>query len=139
MIDRYREGWVPGVEPEKVLEPDFDSLNERVSELLDRAEITQALDEIWQRVRRLNRYVEESKPWELAKEASEMGRLDQVLYSLAEGLRVVSLLLHPFMPATTDTLLDSLGEEGRELRQFGSLAGGQEVKAIEPLFPRVEA
>ena len=70
-------------------------------ELLDRVELTNALDEIWQRVRRLNRYVEEQAPWQLAKDPARAGELDRVLATLAEGLRVVSVLLHPYLPDST--------------------------------------
>jgi hypothetical protein len=63
---------------------------------MDRAELTQALDAIWQRVRRLNRYVEEQAPWQLAKDDARAGDLDRVLRTLAEGLRVVTVLLWPW-------------------------------------------
>ena len=74
--------------------------------LLDRAEITQALDRIWARVRRLNRYVEEQAPWKLAKDPEQAELLNTVLRSLAEGLRVVTVLLAPYMPESTAKLLD---------------------------------
>ncbi|MGZ5314012.1 MAG: methionine--tRNA ligase, partial [Solirubrobacterales bacterium] len=64
---------------------------------------------------------------------------DQVLYSLAEGLRVTTLLLHPFVPETAETLLGALGEEGRELAELGSRGGGQRVEKLAPLFPKLEA
>ena len=74
MIDRYRDGVVPEVDVDPALAADFDGLRRaRSSELLDRAEITQALERIWQRVRRLNRYVEERAPWQLAKDESQGG------------------------------------------------------------------
>ena len=68
MIERYRDGAVAPGEVDAALREDFVGLAERVSEHLDRAELTLALDEIWQRVRRLNRYVEEQAPWQLAKD-----------------------------------------------------------------------
>src|SRR6185437_10770426 len=93
MIVRYRDGIVSGgLDP--ALAEDFDGLDERVSGLLDGVELTNALDEIWQRVRRLNRYVEEQAPWQLAKDPARAEDLDRVLATLAEGLRVVSVLLH---------------------------------------------
>ena len=58
------------------------------AELIDRAELTLALDEIWQRVRRLNRYVEEQAPWQLAKDEARADELDRVLGTLVEGLRM---------------------------------------------------
>src|SRR5436190_3715112 len=90
MIGRYREGRVPEAEPAAALAADFEGLADTVRGRLDRAELTLALEEIWARVRRLNRFVEEEAPWNLAKDESAARRLDQVLYSLAEGLRVVT-------------------------------------------------
>ena len=68
MLGRYTDSTVPTVDPDPVLAADFDGLVAEVSALLDEAEITQALERIWQRVRRLNRYVEETAPWQLAKD-----------------------------------------------------------------------
>jgi methionyl-tRNA synthetase len=90
------------------------------------------------RVRRLNRYVEENRPWDLAKDPDQSGELDAVLYNLAEGLRVVTLVLHAYMPGTADRLLAALGEDGRELAAFGSRSGGQRVEKVPPLFPKIE-
>ena len=92
---------MPDSEPDPVLEEDFAGLTEQVSALLDTAEITQALDLIWQRVRRLNRYVEERAPWKLARDPDAARELDTTLRSLADGLRAVTVLLHPYMPSTT--------------------------------------
>jgi methionyl-tRNA synthetase len=141
MLDRYRDGELPEGEPDPELAGGADGLAdlvERVSALLDRAELTQALEEIWMRVRRLNRYVEENRPWDLAKDPGQAGRLDAVLYNLAEGLRVVTLVLHAYMPETADRLLAALGEDGRELAAFGSRGGGQQVEKVPPLFPKIE-
>ena len=71
MIARYRDGATPDAEPDAALAADFDGLAAEVFELLDQAEITQALERIWQRVRRLNRYVEEQAPWKLAKDPEQ--------------------------------------------------------------------
>jgi methionyl-tRNA synthetase len=142
MIERYRDGVVPDAEPDPDLtggEASLGGVEARVSELLDDAELTQALEEIWARVRRLNRYVEESRPWDLAKDESASDRLDQVLYNLAEGIRVLALLLYPYMPETTARLLDALGEPGRELASFGSRGGGQRTGQLPALFPKTDA
>ena len=77
--------------------------------LLDRLEVTQALELIWQRVRRLNRYVEERAPWQLARDPEAAGALDETLASLAEGMRVVSVLLHPYIPRAARELLEAIG------------------------------
>jgi methionyl-tRNA synthetase len=146
MVARYREGVVPGggaagavghagageagggdagAGMDPILAADFAGLAQRVAELIDRVELTNALDEIWQRVRRLNRYVEEEAPWQLAKDPSRAGDLDRVLGTLIAGLRVVSTLLHPYLPASTERLLAALAEPV--------------LAPIEPLFPRIEA
>jgi len=137
MVARYRDGLVPDADPDPLLTADFDGLVSRVSALLDEAQISQALEEIWVLVRRLNRYVEESQPWVLAKEEGDSERLDQVLYSLIEGLRVLTLLLHPYLPNSTATLAEAMSQPGLELAQFGSRPGGQTVEKIEPLFPKL--
>jgi methionyl-tRNA synthetase len=139
MIGRYREGTVPQAEADPALAGDFDGAVERVRDLLDGAELTQALEEIWRLVRRLNQYVEETRPWDLAKDPAEADRLDRVLYGLAEGLRITTLLLHPYMPASTSKLLQAIGESGRELGEFASRDGGQRIESLPPLFPKVDA
>ena len=137
MIGRYRDGTVPDAQAEDALASEFDGAPDRVRAALDEAELTQALEEIWKLVRRLNQYVEETKPWELAKEDSAAERLDSVLYGLAEGLRVTTLLLHAYMPETTGRLLDALGEQDRALVDFGSRGGGQSLGELPPLFPKL--
>jgi methionyl-tRNA synthetase len=137
MIGRYRDGVVPEAEAEDALASEFAGAPDRVRSVLDDAQLSQALEEIWRLVRRLNQYVEETKPWELSKDESAGERLDSVLYGLAEGLRVTTLLLHAYMPETTDRLLDALGETGRELAEFGTRSGGQTLGELAPLFPKL--
>jgi methionyl-tRNA synthetase len=125
-----------GVDPEPAA--DFDGLAGLVCERLDRADLTAALDEIWQRVRRLNRYVEERAPWQLARSKERADELDLTLRSLAEGLRVVTVLLYPYMPATAERLLQALGQPEIELdgARFGARGGSARVTGIPPLFPK---
>jgi methionyl-tRNA synthetase len=141
MIGRYRDGVVPEAEPRGELAGDFDGLAAAVCARIDRVELTAALDEIWQRVRRLNRYVQDEQPWQLAKDEAAAGRLDQVLYGVAEGMRVVSVLLHPFMPESTERLLAALGREDRSIAgaRLGGAPGGAQTGELGQLFPRVEA
>ena len=140
MIGRYRDGTVPEADPDRDLASAFEGLAERVQELLDDAELTGALDQIWQRVKRLNRFVQDEEPWKLAKDDANAGRLDEVLYGLAEGLRVVSVLVHPFMPSSSERLLSALRREERALdtARFGAAPGGARTGELGQLFPRVE-
>jgi methionyl-tRNA synthetase len=124
MVQRYRDGVVPAVATDPALDAELDGLPAEVAALMDRAEPTQALEHIWRRVRRLNRYVEEQAPWVLARDSADAERLDQVLASLIEGLRTVNVMLEPFMPETTAKLRTALGSPGGA------------VEPLEPLFPK---
>jgi methionyl-tRNA synthetase len=139
MIVRYRDGALTEGQLDGALRHDFDGLVERVSGLIDNVELTAALDEVWQRVRRLNRYVEEQAPWQLAKAPGTDQQLDLVLRSLVEGLRVVSVLLYPYLPASAERLLTALGAPDLSLR--GAVFGGgaiTNVSPLDPLFPKIE-
>ncbi len=138
MVERYRAGVVPVGALDALLAEDFEGVVPRFCELLDRAELTQALEEAWKLVRRLNRYVEETRPWELAKDEADPERLDEVLYNLVEGLRVTTLLLVPYLPRTSETLLAALAEDSRELAELGSRPGGQSAQRVAQLFPKIE-
>jgi methionyl-tRNA synthetase len=137
MVARYRDGHVPDVDVDPDLAGEFDGLADRVVERIDRIELTPALDEIWRRVRRLNRYVEEQAPWTLAKDPERADDLDRVLRTLAEGLRVVAVLLAPWIPGSAEKLLGALGAPDISLAnaRFGSGTIGA-VTALEPLFPK---
>jgi len=143
MVVRYRDGVVATVDVDPVLVPDFDGLTPRVEELFGRAELTLALEEIWERVRRLNRYVEEQAPWQLAKDPARASELDRVLGTLVEGLRVVAVLLWPYLPASCERLLAALGAdaggEALDLSLAGATLGAgriERVERIESLFPK---
>jgi methionyl-tRNA synthetase len=137
MVHRYRDGTVPSAEPDPELVAVIDPMVGEVCELLDRADLTGALDAIWQRVRRLNRYVEEQAPWVLAKDAARAAELDRVLASLGEGLRVVAVALHPWIPESVGKLLGALGAPELELDGARMTAGRlASVATLQPLFPK---
>ncbi|HXD57407.1 MAG TPA: methionine--tRNA ligase [Thermoleophilaceae bacterium] len=138
MIGRYRAGVVPDATPAELDE--LSGLPGRVSERLDAVDLTGALEEIWEAVRRLNRYVQDEEPWKLAKDEANAQRIDQILYSLAEGLRSVSVLLSAYMPDTADRLLQALGQPdlGLDSAEYGARPGGAQVSDLAPLFPRIE-
>jgi methionyl-tRNA synthetase len=137
MLLRYRKGEVPASDVDELLAADFAGLPARIAALVDRAELTTALDEIWQRVRRLNRYVEEQAPWRLAKDEGHAADLDRVLRTLAEGLRAVTVLLWPYLPASSERLLAALGSADLSLAgaELGAGKLGR-VSAIDSLFPK---
>jgi methionyl-tRNA synthetase len=137
MLNRYRDGAVSAGEMDTGLRDDFAGLRERVEAHIDRAELHLALEEIWTLVRRLNRYVEEQAPWVLAKDEGRAEELDRVLRSLAEGIRVVTVLLWPYLPSSAERLLEALG--AGELALSGAELGAgriEQVQALESLFPK---
>ncbi len=140
MIARYRDG---SLEQTDTAPPwDADALREELVSLLDRFDITGALDEIWLRVRRLNQYVEESAPWQLAKDEARTGELTSVLYNLADGLTAIAVALAPYLPESAPRILDALGQPADDLslerirRGTAIPAGG--IEPAPPLFPRIE-
>jgi methionyl-tRNA synthetase len=145
MVLRYRDGAVPQVDLDPRIAPDFEGLAERVSELAGRAELTPALEEIWVRVRRLNAYVGEQEPWKMAKEDGRAGELDQTLATLVEGLRVVTVLLHAWIPDRAGILMQALGageivgDTAPALAIDGARLGAAlptQVSDLDPLFPK---
>lgn len=142
MIGKYAEGVVPARNDAATMPPELGRLGDRVKERFDRLELTAALDEIWTAVRALNRFVEEQAPWKLAKDPERADELDATLFTLAEGLRTVSILLYPYIPKSAVTVLDAFGQAGHEQDlsdvDFGDHAGGADTQKIPPLFPKLD-
>jgi methionyl-tRNA synthetase len=137
MVHRYREGVVPRGALDPALDDDL-AIAQPVADALDRVDLTGALDRIWHVVRRLNRYVEEQAPWQLARDEARSDDLDRTLRSLIEGLRVVTVLLHAYMPQATETVLSALGQPVTDYAhaRFGAGEGGSGLGRLEPLFPK---
>ena len=138
MIDRYCEGSVPAAATDSLIGDEFRGLAESVVLLLDRADLTQALDLIWQRVRRLNRYVEERQPWQLAKDPEQADALRQVLATLYEGLRAITVMLAAYVPESTERLLGALGATSIDwsAAEFAPATTAAAVTALPALFPK---
>jgi methionyl-tRNA synthetase len=99
-----------------------------------------ALARIWDFVRLLNGYVDATRPWELARSAAARPRLERVLYVLGESLRVLGLLLTPFLPEAAARIRGALGQRGEPRladAAWGGLAAGTPVERLSGLFPRV--
>lgn len=145
MVAKYCGGIVPA--PETGV-PDLSAaaakLREDVEDAMAAVDLTGGLDKIWEFVRALNKYVEDSAPWQLAKDEANRGTLNSVLYNLLEGLRICCLLLNPFIPGTTAEALNRLGcpaasgDLGIEKTAWGGMQPGTAVRAGEPLFPKLD-
>jgi len=147
MIKRYNDGLVPepdAAEEDKNLRETALSLFSRVRPQMDRMQYSIVLEDIWGFVRRCNKFVEENAPWELAKKPERRARLDTVLYTLAESLRIISLLLAPFMPKACAQMYDQLGLDDFEKVSFeqaqmwGMLKPGDATRPGKSLFPKVK-
>lgn len=92
--------------------------------------------------RRLNKYIDETMPWALAKDEAQRARLGTVLYNLLEGIRFLAVLLTPYMPDTASAIFEQLGTDVRDcdsLSNFGNLKVGEKVGKAVPLFNRIDA
>ena len=142
MIARYREGELRVASGSGEIAATIDELGRTAAERLDKFDLTGALEAIWGLVRRLNRYVEQTAPWELARDDARAAELDGVLYDLSDGLRATAVALAAFVPETSARILAAL-RQGDDLSWTGVSAAKTSavtgIEAAEPLFPRVDA
>ncbi|MFZ4776311.1 MAG: class I tRNA ligase family protein [Terrimicrobiaceae bacterium] len=104
-------------------------------------EIHAAIESTWEIIVRCNAYVEESAPWKLAKDPGAADKLDEVLYSLSEALRIISLLITPIIPEPADAIRAQLAWNGPvslDQCEWGGLADGHQLGEPTPVFPRIE-
>jgi methionyl-tRNA synthetase len=147
MIGRYREGVVPAPGELGDLERDLQRVAEearaKVGAHIEDWELNSALDALWVLVRRANQYLEERQPWKLAKQNEAQSTLDTTLWSAAEATRLIGLFIAPYLPETSNRILDQLGLEPVEDGDWISKGGWGDVEfgRVEPagpLFPRIE-
>lgn len=112
---------------------------------MEHMDINGAIKAVWALVSRTNKYIDETGPWALAKDPAKRGRLNTVLYNLAETLRVVAILISPFMPVTAPKIWEQLGITDKivnmrlnDAKSWGRLPAGTKVGKPEPIFPRIE-
>ena len=106
---------------------------------MERMEFSRALGAYWTAVQRANRFIEEKKPWELAKETGRKEELEQVFTELLAVLVTSGVVLSPFMPGAMDAMLAHLGVERPDLGGVPPASVG--VVGLEipkPLFPRIQ-
>jgi methionyl-tRNA synthetase len=150
MLQRYCQGIVP--QPTQA-EPSANALAEAAAKLLpdldpllNELAFHRALARLWEYVRLVNRYIDEQAPWALARDPARRRQLDTVLYNQAESLRLIALLLFPFMPHTATSMWRQLGIQDTIATQrlatamvWGGTHPGTAIQPGEQLFPRIEA
>ncbi len=149
MINQYKGGIVTKNESETKFDKELIEQAQKsyklYEEKMDDLMFHEALDSIWQLVRRTNKYIDETTPWILGKDPSRSDELDDILYNLSESIRIISSLISPLMPATSRKIFSQFGIEDEEIKtweaagKFGLLPSGTKVVKAEPLFPRIDA
>jgi len=151
MVHKYLDGIVPGVDPQAEqewgfgLEADARSAIDEFEGYMESFEFHNGLQAIWKFISQMNKYVDVTAPWELAKKKSTHKQLEAVLRNLLEGLRVISGLIYPVMPDTAAKMQKHLGLDSEEpfylldrIRIWKSIKPGVQLPKSVVLFPRIE-
>ena len=148
MIGKFQGGIVlaPGDEREidAALREEATATVRDYSESMERMEISTAIKRVWALVSRANKYIDETAPWALAKDPARAGELASTLRCLAESLRIISILISPYMPTTAERIWEQLAMdgdiEGARLpdAEWGKIPAGHRIGTPEQLFPRIE-
>ena len=149
MMKKYFDGVIPI--PATTGDEDNDLTNKSkevigdVRKLYDELAYNKILQKIWELVDTTNQYIDKAGPWNLVKTDEGKERLKTVMYNAAESLRVLGVLLHPFMPESTTSLMKQLGVETsievqgmKSIDEWGGLKPGSQTQKAKQLFPRIE-
>lgn len=145
MVEKYNGGILPKPSKEEDIDKSLIELAikaaDKVEYNMDQLNYSQALEEIWKVVRRTNKYIDETTPWVLAKEESKE-RLNTVLYNLTESIRIIGLLLNPFMERTSKEIFRQIGFKDninwQDAKEWGKIKSGTKIEKGQVLFPRLD-
>src|SRR6478736_353412 len=149
MINKYFDGKIPVYEgstgefEQSLLEVNKATVN-KYEESMEKMEFSVVLSTVWQLVSRSNKYIDETQPWQLAKEESNRQKLEDVMTHLAESLRRIAVMLQPFLTQAPKDIFAQLGINNEELTswdslsQFGVIEEGTTVLKGDPIFPRLD-
>lgn len=147
MIDKYNDSVIPAPEQEERIDEDLVRLATttpaHAAKELDKFNFPGALEQIFALVGRANKYIDETTPWVLAKDDKYRPRLMSVLYNLSECIRIVTILLKPFMPALAPRVSEQLGVDltnatWADATTWAMTPAGTKVHKGDALFPRVD-
>ena len=149
MMKKYFNGTIPTPatpgDEDSALEGKAREVVDEVRKLYDELAFNKILQKIWELVDTTNQYIDKTGPWNLAKTDEGKERLKTVMYNAAESLRILGVLLFPFMPKSCESLMLQLGvektieEQGmRSLDNWGSLPSDTKTQKAKQLFPRIE-
>ncbi len=149
MMKKYFGGVIPtpstvGDEDNELITKSKEVIDD-VRKLYDELAYNKILQKIWELVDATNQYIDKAGPWNLVKTDEGKERLKTVMYNSAESLRVLGVLLNPFMPESTASLMKQLGvetsieEQGmKSVDAWGGLKPGSQTQKAKQLFPRIE-
>ena len=145
MIEKYFNGVIPNQSCKEDIDNELINLAletpKKVNEFIEELRIPEALESIFNLIRRANKYIDETTPWILAKDESKKARLGTVLYNLIESLRFASVMLSSFLPETADKINAQINTNNitwDSLQSFNGTIAGTNVIKGENLFPRID-
>ena len=147
MLSKYFDGTLPAATAfEEIDDPfikQFPAAVKTVDEQMNALAFNKALQTIWTLISASNKYIDESAPWTLAKDETQKERLGTVMYNLLEAVRIIALLVAPFLPDTGASILNTLGDTNADITLngqdvWGGLQAGTTIEKAQPLFPRIE-
>ena len=144
MAHKYFDGTITNAKVKEDVDTDFiqaiSSLDEKVTVKMDDLHIGEALDEIFDVLRKSNKYIDDTTPWILAKDETKKSRLETVLYNLLESIRICAIFLSPFLPDTSEKIFNQLNTQNRtyETKDFGMLESPITLNTPQHLFSRID-
>ncbi len=147
MVNKYFGGAIPAERTAGEFDEDLIAFamatKAKVEAYADEMQFSQALTELWALISRTNKYIDETAPWVLAKDEANRARLAAVMYNLCEAIRIISILVSPFLPHTAPKIQAQLGAPAAVLSweqagEWGLLPAGFSVQKGEIIFPRID-
>lgn len=144
MAHKYFDGTITkrkvSEELDKNLIDAVNNLDNKVTEKMDDLHIGEAIEEIFDVLRKCNKYIDDTTPWVLAKDESKKDRLETVLYNLLESIRICAIFLSPYLPDTSEKIFNQLNTNKRDYstKEFGDLESPITLNAPIHLFDRIE-
>lgn len=148
MVNKYFDGTVPAERQSDEIDNSLIDLaistRAKVEKYADDFQFSNALSELWTLISRTNKYIDETAPWALAKDEANTARLAAVMYNLCESIRIISVLVTPFLPHSAPKIQEQLGAPADVLTwestsEWGLLPEGFTVHKGDIIFPRIDA
>ncbi len=145
MVHKYFDGTIPapadGTEFDEALKESVLTSVQSLCRNMDKFRVADACDDLLDIAKRSNKYIDETAPWSLAKNESDRGKLATVMYNLTEAIRILAVVMQPFMPSSAEKIFEEIGATDKTLESataFGVTKPGVKVGEAQPLFARID-